>query len=58
MLRAAVEKVDRIKPKRAFRDRTEWKTILEELQKAGKLTFDEQSDTITLLREATAGEAE
>ena len=48
MLRAAVKKIDPVKPVRAFGDKEEWKAALMALQKAGKLTYHVESDTVVL----------
>ena len=48
MLPNAVEKLDLVKPKRSFSDRDEWKTTLGRLASAGKIIYDEATDTISL----------
>ena len=48
MLRSAVEKLDKVKPARSFRDKDEWKAVLSHLATTGVLTYDETSDTIVL----------
>ena len=50
VLRAEVMKLDVMKPPRAFRDKGEWKTILEALAAAGNLEYIEEHDSITLAR--------
>ena len=47
MLRSAVQKLDMVKPKRSFSDREEWKRILERLTSAGKIIYNEETDTIS-----------
>ena len=53
-LRAAVRKVDPVKPARTFPDKEEWKQVLLELQAAGTLTYQMDSDTVFLPVAATA----
>ena len=48
MLRAAVRKIDPVKPARAFGDKDEWTAVLTTLQAAGKLTYIAESDTVEL----------
>ena len=48
MLRSAVEKLDLVKPKRSFSNREEWKTTLQHLASAGKIIYNEETDTISL----------
>ena len=47
-LAVAVKKIDIVKPTRGFGDKEEWKEVLTALQAAGKLTYEEGSDTIVL----------
>ena len=49
-----MEKLDKVKPKRSFRDKDEWKAVLERLATAGILTYIEASDSIVLRAEAVA----
>ena len=46
--RAEVIELDLIKPPRAFRDKSEWMTVLEALASAGKLQYIAESDSIKL----------
>ena len=39
MLRSAVEKLDKVKPARSFRDKDEWKAVLSHLATTGVLTY-------------------
>ena len=48
MLRAEVMKIDKVTPKRTFKDREEWKALLEAMQKAKVFTYSAETDTITL----------
>ncbi len=48
MLRAAVRKIDTVKPARGFGEKEEWKQVLTALQAAGKLTYEVGSDTVVL----------
>ena len=49
MLRAEVMKIDKVTPKRTFKDREEWKAlVLEATQKAKVFTYSAETDTITL----------
>ena len=45
-LRAAVKKLDKVKPARSFGG--EWKTVLEALQQAGKLSYVVLDDQISM----------
>ena len=47
-LRQAVEKFDKVKPSRSFRDKDEWKAALRLLSDAQQLTYIEASDSIML----------
>ena len=48
MLRAEVMKIDKVTPKRTFKDRDEWKALLDAMQKANIFTYSPETDTITL----------
>ena len=41
-------KIDKVTPKRTFKDREEWKALLEAMQKAKVFTYSAETDTITL----------
>ena len=42
-------KIDMVTPKRnTFKDREEWKVLLEDMQKAKVFTYSAETDTITL----------
>ena len=45
-LRANVKKIDLAK--RSFGDKDEWRAVLKVLQEAGKLTYSEETDSISL----------
>ena len=47
-LRAAVKKLDKVKPQRSFGDKEEWKTVLTAMQAAGKLTYSAEKDEISM----------
>ena len=48
ILRAAVVKLDPMKPARKFGDRAEWATALSQLHKDGKLIYEAARDNIRL----------
>ena len=47
-LRAAVKKLDKVKPARSFGDKEEWKAALAALQQAGKLSYVELNDQVNM----------
>ena len=40
--------MDQSTPRRTFKDREEWKVVIEAMQKAEVFTYSAESDTITL----------
>ena len=48
ILRAQVEKMDKISPKRRFSDKDEWASVLSRLQEQGKLTHQTDGNKIIL----------
>ena len=54
ILRAAVRKLDKVRPARSFGDKDEWKAVLAALQEAGKLTYSALNDEITISQELSS----